>query len=536
MRKLAYFWIVVLLCLISPVYALPSVIGDINSDESVDLEDAILALKVVDGQTPAGIRADYATSGTDVNCDEKIDIAEAIYALQVIGGLRVTVANEYGVKYVSKMGNDTYTGTPVCPYRSITHALTAAAEAGFPEIRIQTGTYSETITLNVTETERKLIDGYGADWTYNAANVVTVLAQVSTGAIVMQNVDTNTVFSDMTIVGIDATEPSESSYAIRILSSTGPIKFQKVQIQAGKGANGDAGISGANNSSIAAAGSDGENASSYYSPCDDINYGMGGAGAGSGGRGGNGGAMDTDCSQFLPNYNARAGSSGTSATGAPGGSGGGVCSAGMDGREGVSGYPGSGGSGGSGGIITGHLWVPQTGGTGGAGQSGGGGGGGGGSGGCDEGTDSYGAGGGGGGAGGLGASGGAGGLGGGSSFGIFAENSTLVVTDSTIVRGYGGTGGRGGDGGTGAIGGHGGAGGQGSGGAMSGGTGGRGGSGGRGGGGGGGSGGSSYGIYNSGGSITATGVNYTGGAAGSGGLGGSPSGYQGSAGSVVTKN
>jgi hypothetical protein len=536
MRKLAYFWFVVLLCLISPVYALPSVIGDINSDESVDLEDAILALKVVDGQAPAGIRADYATSGTDVNCDDKIDIADAIYALQVIGGLRVAVANEYGVKYVSTMGNDTNTGTPVCPYKSISHALTAAAEAGFPEIRIQAGTYHETLTLNVPQTGRKLIGAYGTDWTYNAANIVSVVAQVSTGAIVVENIDTDTVFSDMTVVGLNASSASGSSYGVRVLNSIGPIKFQKIRIQAGNGANGSGDTNGTGNSSVPASGNDGGDASSYMSYCDDTSYGMGGAGAGSGGRGGNGGTMDTDCSQFPPNYNARAGSSGTSATGAPGGSGGAVCSVGMDGRDGVNGYTGSGGSGGSGGIITGHLWVPQTGGMGGAGQSGGGGGGGGGSGGCDEGTDSYGAGGGGGGAGGGGGSGGAGGLGGGASFGIFAENSTLVVTDSTVVRGYGGTGGRGGDGGTGAIGGHGGAGGQGSGGSMSGGTGGRGGSGGRGGGGGGGSGGSSYGIYNSGGSVTATGVNYTGGAAGSGGLGGSPSGYQGSAGSVVTKN
>jgi len=54
----------------------------------VDLTDIILALQVLAGGTPAGIRPDYASSGTDVNGDNKVGIEEVGYILQTISGLR----------------------------------------------------------------------------------------------------------------------------------------------------------------------------------------------------------------------------------------------------------------------------------------------------------------------------------------------------------------------------------------------------------------------------------------------------------------
>jgi len=69
--------------------ALPGAVkGDINKDGSVDLSDAILALKVMAGMAPSGIRANYAKSGADVNNDGRIGLAEAIYILQTVAGER----------------------------------------------------------------------------------------------------------------------------------------------------------------------------------------------------------------------------------------------------------------------------------------------------------------------------------------------------------------------------------------------------------------------------------------------------------------
>ena len=62
--------------------------GDMNDDGAVNLADAILVLNVIGGLNPAGIRADYATSGTDVNGDNKIGLAEAIYILQKVAEMR----------------------------------------------------------------------------------------------------------------------------------------------------------------------------------------------------------------------------------------------------------------------------------------------------------------------------------------------------------------------------------------------------------------------------------------------------------------
>jgi len=62
--------------------------GDINGDVKVNLTDAILALQVVAGMNPTGIRSDYETSGADVNGDGRIGLAEVVYILQYVGGFR----------------------------------------------------------------------------------------------------------------------------------------------------------------------------------------------------------------------------------------------------------------------------------------------------------------------------------------------------------------------------------------------------------------------------------------------------------------
>jgi sugar lactone lactonase YvrE len=58
--------------------------GDIDGNGSVDLADAILALQVLSGITPAGM----VYKEVDVNGDGKIGMAEAIYILQNLVGMR----------------------------------------------------------------------------------------------------------------------------------------------------------------------------------------------------------------------------------------------------------------------------------------------------------------------------------------------------------------------------------------------------------------------------------------------------------------
>ncbi len=59
-----------------------------NGDNVVNLADAILALKVISGQSPTEIRANCASSGADVNGDGKIGMAEVIYIIQKAVGDR----------------------------------------------------------------------------------------------------------------------------------------------------------------------------------------------------------------------------------------------------------------------------------------------------------------------------------------------------------------------------------------------------------------------------------------------------------------
>lgn len=309
MIRFIIIYFLAFLFIILPFHGFAHMIGDINDDGYVDLPDAILALKVVTGLNPSEIRENYPTSGVDVNGNLKIDETEAIHVLQVMAGLRVNY--DAGVKYVSTTGNDSNSGTRDSPYRTITHALASTAGTGYPEIRIQAGTYHETLKVSIAEIGRKLLGGYGADWSHNAANIVSVIAQQNTGAIILQNINTATIFSDMTIIGIDAISAAESSYAIRVLNSLGPVTFQKMHIQSGNGARGIAGLNGTSNSSVAQSGNDGGNAATFSTFCDNTSRGTGGAGAGSGGNGGNGGTMDTICSSPY-NYNARAGSNGVS--------------------------------------------------------------------------------------------------------------------------------------------------------------------------------------------------------------------------------
>jgi len=61
----------------SPLY------GNVNNDTTVDLTDAITALRVLAGISVTGLNPD-----ADVNGDKKIGLEEVVYVLQKVAGLR----------------------------------------------------------------------------------------------------------------------------------------------------------------------------------------------------------------------------------------------------------------------------------------------------------------------------------------------------------------------------------------------------------------------------------------------------------------
>ncbi len=63
------------------------VTGDVNGDRTVDLDDMMVALKLMVGIVTDQIRLDYVISGVDVNGNDKAGFEEVIYALREAAGL-----------------------------------------------------------------------------------------------------------------------------------------------------------------------------------------------------------------------------------------------------------------------------------------------------------------------------------------------------------------------------------------------------------------------------------------------------------------
>ncbi|MCC6619627.1 MAG: putative metal-binding motif-containing protein [Deltaproteobacteria bacterium] len=434
--------------------------------------------------------------------------------------------------------------------------VTQAAINGRPFIFLRTGTYPG---VAIVDKALHLIGGFNTSWvrasrsTSGHGVTITGAAFLShTAAIALYSTTTTYLGSaasprlimDLTVTASAATGAvgageGASSHGIYIRKAY--VDIERVQVNQANGAAGTGGSSGSNASGTGGSGSNGAGAWEQYFWCDNSRQIGGAPGTNTtctsgtaGGRGGQSGSRDTACSCCSYNFNARGGLAGASAETVSGGagagaSGGGQCAAGSDAQAGAETH------GGVGlavtltrGLIVGEFWRAaarsNNEGAGTLGLRGGGGGGGGGSGGCDGDafdTDDNGASGGGGGAGGCpsGQAGGAG-RGGGASFGIFAFDATIRVTDTILSRASGGAGGAGGAGGRGASGGARGLGGSGTGDTGRGGHGGVGGMGGHSGAGAGGVGGVSYGIFGYHMTLTPADVTYTSGAGGAGGAGG----------------
>jgi hypothetical protein len=426
--------------------------------------------------------------------------------------------------FVASNGSDSGNGSMSAPYRTISKALSVAANtAGLDHIYISEGTYNEQLFL---VNGVSLFGGYQRAFGWRrTANANTriywdVASQSRIVALQGANLTLPTTIDRLLVEAGTATGGGTSVYGFYCRTCPG-LRLTNNNIIAGDGGRGLDGATGATGLATFGRGFDGVAGSN--GSADGSTRGAGGAGGSSqcgrsGGAGGTGGAEGR-------NRGDDGGTGQLGVTGGTGGNGGDPGGDGGDGNNGPPGNPGANGIGGSGGSVESDWWVGANGANADNGQHGNGGSGGGGGGGqgctfCNNGTGNGGGGGGGGGCGGVG---GTGGTAGGSSFGVFLHSSTgAVLSGNTITSGGGG---RGGDGAAGGAGSDGGSGALGSvhksneiGEGGNGGNGGRGGDGGRGGGG---SGGSSFGVYRHSTTIGLPGTNtITGGSAGLGGAGG----------------
>ena len=441
--------------------------------------------------------------------------------------------NEAGAYFVSGSGNDTNAGSRLAPFLTIQRAVDAARGSATKDVYVATGSYNR-VSLPADADGVRIYGGYQAGtWARTSAAPTTVNgspeAMFLDGAadVVVQLVTLNGASG----LGLNA-------YGVRAVNGS-EVALIGVNVAAGAGGAGTDGGAGSQPAQ-AADGAPGLTQSvpvgEVGSACDHPGAGGSGAQLGNGfdgGAGGTGGQETNDGENGQPGIQGSGGPPG----GIPGPGGtdlAGDADNSAANENGKPGQTGASGASGTNGPVGGNdfgaaaaTWIGRNGGSGGGGAVGrGGGGGGGGAGDGSLGAWSTGAGGGQGGDGGSG--GGGGGLGGcgGGSFGVYLQNSQVVVDGSTVQTTGGGRGGHGGAGGPGGAGGDGGPGGvpfdcPGKEGGF-GGEGGDGGQGGPGGTGGGGSGGPSAAVFRVGTSVvTNRSSTLTAGSGGAGGTGGS---------------
>jgi len=505
------------------------------------------------------VAAKWENDYTGVAGYGQAETPDASFADENCDGIDGTAST--GVFVSNDLGTDTGSCSKTFPCKSIGYAEQVAVRETRPQIYVAAGTYAGVVELVGGV---QIYGGYDAAWVRGpyttAANAVILIGGVRESEHMVlygSGITTSVKVADLiieapTVTDTDANGNGRSSYGAYIVDSK--VTFERVKLVGGKGANGRTGAVGVGATNPAPSGGNGGNGSEFSVGCDNSTRGTAGVGASNpncntqkskGGNGGVGGTMDTSCAWYgCDNCNATAGlpgetlpsgtdSSGTLWQGAVGGAGGPVGEgAGANGQPGGAGTHGVNGAGGARNVnargqMVGNFWYSFYGNPGGLGTEGGGGSGGGGGGGSDDGVDANGGGGGGGGAGGCAATvAGQGGGGAGSSFGLFALRSTLVVTGCELLIGAGGNGGPGGAGATGQTGGGAGWFGAGSN-SGAGGLGGTGGDGGHSGGGAGGHGGLAYGIFLFESTTSTASSTFTPGTAGLAGPGGSSPGHAG---------
>ncbi|HYV46054.1 MAG TPA: DUF1565 domain-containing protein, partial [Myxococcaceae bacterium] len=354
---------------------------------------------------PSGVSTPWVFSAHVKMPLSDVDLPDPAYADMNCDGIDGDVAHAY---FVSTSGADANPGTQAAPFRTIQHAVdAAAANPARWQVLVARGTYAETVRLANGVSLWGQYDP--VTWARSQANETLIQSPTSTGLLV-SSYTVDGYVEGMRIRAAAASGSGQSSQAVLLSSVSGALRVRYNKLEGGNGADGSNGGSGS-------PGASGSWASG----------GSGGSGGGGGGHGGN-----------------EASPGGGGACGSSSGGGGGPGNSGLGGGSCGSGG-GSGGGGSSGGIPSGQA-QGQLGGTnwqalaGSSGQSDscGGGGGGGGWGLCICGNTF----GGGGGGDGGGGSGGGPGTGAGGSFGVVAIHSpSVVLTDNTISSAFGGSGG-----------------------------------------------------------------------------------------------
>ena len=347
------------------------------------------------------------------------------------------VANTCGV-FVSTAGNDANVGTKEKPLKTIKAALTKgtaiyACAGAMP--------FTEAVVLDKAATIFGAVDC--ASWVYDASKKTQLTATADAVPLTLASTASGTEVHDFAISAVDAKTAGMSSIAV--LDEHANVTLEKVDVVAGKGADGAAGMKqaqvatpvgaqggdGADNAcgmTSNGGGNPGQNACVYLANMMDVSGGLGGGGTNStsGGAGSNGNPM-----------------SATAGTGGKPQDASGSCDPGVKGADGIAGMSGTGATGLGDIDASGYRGPLATKGTtGGSPAQGGGGGGGANK--CAGGGS--GPGGGGGGAGGCGGAPGNAGQSAGSSIGVLSLGAKLTLNSVTITTHGGGAGGVGGDG------------------------------------------------------------------------------------------
>ncbi len=367
--------------------------------------------------------------------------------------------------FVSIAGDDSSIGSQSHPVQSINRGIEIAAQRAGPrrEVYIEAGGYNETIELTEGVS---LYGGYrglvGGGWDRSPTHETFIVG--GTTAVSIHGLDADEVTLELlTIRSVNATDPGDSSYAVRLFDNTEMVTISHSVLIAGNGRQGSVGMvvpsGGAGyggNDAVGRTGGDEQRCVSFLGRCSETDSfgGAGGDGATyvtSAERGAGGGTdlggfsgQPGERSCFL--FDLSGGDAGDGTNGPHGNHGAMANQLGVinslalygraDGGSGYPGFPGGGGGGGGGGGIPGD-WLNND---------------------CIYDPNAQGGGGGGGGAGGEGGGGGGGGQGGGGSFGVVSSNSPLTLVSTTIRTGDGGDGGDGADGEQGSMGGLGGSG------------------------------------------------------------------------------
>ena len=346
-------------------------------------------------------------------------------------------------------GSNANAGTIDAPLATITAAL-AHAVAG-DEILVSKGVYAEQVFVTVPVSLYGQYD-QSRGWIREASNITTIngVAIAESGPVVFSAVNGAARLDGFEVHAANATI-GNSSYAVRIIDSPGPIQITHNTLVAGSGGVGVAGSAGASD------GDGGDGGNGQLGSCDSQVSATGGV-HGSSMCGANGGDAGAGGYKNQSGMSGMGGSGGTS--GGTGGSSGSFPAHGSVGGSGDTGSSGASGANAAASLnLVGNIFasnyvpvVTPAGSPGGKGQGGGGGGGGGGVASFGSfGSNGTGNGGGGGGAGGCGATGSSSGGGGGGAFGVFVNNSSASVDANYLVINAAGTGGSGGNAAVGGV-------------------------------------------------------------------------------------